>query len=140
MILLLFSLVFHRISIVYNNIISVFHTISIQQQKPVFFSVNLHLKTMTFIYLMKYQLLNVDHFPSIMVDNCNIFNLWQEKLSQGSNTFLISYTLHTILEHVTLMINLTMKDYYNSYSGNLSSILSDAIWQKPLYFNYMCSN
>lgn len=62
-------------------------------------------------------------------------------MSQGSNTFLISYTLHTILEHVTLMINLTMKDYYNSYSGNLSSInLSDAIWQKPLYFNYMCSN
>lgn len=51
------------------------------------------------------------------------------------------YTLHTILEHFILMINLTMKHYNNSYSGHLSSLnLSDAIRQKLLYFNYMCSN
>lgn len=68
---------FHKCFIEYQLYITISILFFIQYQfsskNQYFFSVNLHLKTMTFIYLMKYQFLNADHFPLITVDNCNIF-------------------------------------------------------------------
>lgn len=57
-----------------------------------FFSVNLHLKTMTFIYLMKYQFLNVDHFPLITVDN---YGKIESRLKHFPNIIHITHNLRT---------------------------------------------
>lgn len=88
---------FHKCFIQYQLHLTISVVCFIQYQfgskNQQFFSFNLHLKTMTFIYLIKYQFLNVDYFPLITVDNCNIFLICGRKNWVKSQT-LSKYHTH----------------------------------------------